>query len=466
MHRPVSITALLLAAAMAVPARADVVELADGALFEGTVTQGEGRVLVRTASGSTMEFEAAKVREVRPGGWRDEYQRRRAAAPSAGADERYRLGLWCGSKGLAGEQEAELRAALQLDPAHRAARERLGVLELARLLPATNGGGAPPAPAPPASHETAHIRAAADGGEGLAREVAEMAESAVTDFVQLFELPGDSAAVRGFRVKVRYYSRLRDYEEARRAAGAGGGSGFFSHTTGECHISCEADGQPPGMTVRQTIRHEVAHALALRVLGVRSQRRWLAEALATVMEGTDADGLGGGMIWTRLSMASRAADDSGGSLAVLLGAGSGPGGAMSLDDYARIWSFAHFIFYGDDARERARLLAPRRQTDPADLAVLGRTRKESFLAMLAEVREGGYRADVDGIFRRHFPDSEALEAAWRAHVAKLVETRLRPAAIRRPFVVRRTLAPAPAPMPVPEPARTADSAAGASPSGR
>ena len=111
---------------------------------------------------------------------------------------------------------------------------------------------------------------------------------------------------------------------------------------------------------------------------------------------------------------------------------------------ARVWSFAHFIFYGDDARERARLLAPRRQADPAELAKLGRTRKEEFLAMLAEVRAGGYRADVDGLFKKHFPDQEALEAAWQDHVRKLVETRLRPVVQRQNYVIRQ--------MPVPEPA--------------
>ena len=114
---------------------------------------------------------------------------------------------------------------------------------------------------------------------------------------------------------------------------------------------------------------------------------------------------------------------------------------MSLQDYARIWSFAHFIFYGDDARERARLLAPRRQADGESPATPGRTRKEAFLAMLAETRADGYKANVEGLFRKHFPDGEALDAAWERHIKTLVETRLRPAMKDQPAIVTRTSAP-------------------------
>jgi hypothetical protein len=443
MHRPILVWAALFAVTLAAPARADVVELVDGGLFEGTVTRAPGAVRVRTSSGSSLDFEEAQVREVRRGGWREEYLRRRGAARAGGPDEHYRLALWCGSKGLAAEQDDELAAALAIDPDHQASRDRLEALRAVRR-PAPPGPApdAPPAPAALLRHETAHVRAAADGGEELVRKVAETAEAVVADFAELFEVPAGSTAVRDFRVRVRYYSRRSDYEEVRRAAGVGGGSGFFSPMTGECHIACEPDGRAPGMAVRQTIRHEVAHALTRRVLGVESQRRWLIEALAAVMEGSDTDGLGGGMIWTRLSMVPRGAGSAGCSVAALLDVGTG--GPMSLEDYARVWSFAHFIFYGDDARERARLLAPRRDDSREALAALGRTRKETFLAMLAEIRAAGARADVDGLFGKHFPDREALEAAWADHLKRQVETRLQPVMMRQPFIVRRVPAPEPA----------------------
>jgi len=429
MHRSILLLGAILlgAAALPAPAWAEVVELTDGALFAGTVTRESGVVRVRTAGGSVLEFEESRVREVRPGGWREEYLRRREACPAGSADGRYRLALWCGSKGLADEQETELAAALAVNPEHRAALEKRAALAAARAAVVA------PAAAPPAQkgsdglfrHDTEHVRAAADGAAELARGIADIAEADVSDFAEVFEVPADSPEMKRFRVRVRYYADKEDYDRARRAAGAGGASGFFDPMAGMCHIAPAGKDGRIGFATRQTVRHEVGHALAMRVLGVTAHRTWLAETLATAMEGSDADGLGGGLVWTRLPFLARASDRSGLTVEKLLATGSG--GDVSLDDYARIWSFAHFIFYGDDARERARLLAPRRRPDPEALAKLGRTRKEDFLAMLAEVRAGGFRADVEGLFRKHFPDREALEAAWQAHVKALIETRLAPA---------------------------------------
>jgi len=403
-------------------ARADIVELANGGTFQGEVTRQGGLVRVQTESGSVLAFEEAQVREVRKGGWKEEYARRRAELKPGDAEARYRLAFWCAAKRLPAEQEAELRAALAADPAHRFARERLSALESPRAEPA--GGPAPTVPGGPGEHQTAHVRATTDGGGELARQVAGIAEGAVEDFARVCELGADSAALKGFRVSVRYYTRKSDYEEARGRAGAGGGSGFFNPGADDCHICGESGAGQLNIVVRQAIRHEVAHALALRVLGLRARRAWLNETLATLMEGAGEDGLGGGMEWSRLFVLGRGPQRVTLALDDLLK--SGFSGEETLRDYARAWSFAHFVFYGEDARKRAALPAPRGEPDRAPGAAPGQTRKQVFLEMLAESRAGRPEADVEAIFRKHFPDQAALEAAWQEHVRKLVETSLEP----------------------------------------
>jgi hypothetical protein len=416
---------LVLGLAAAAAARADIVELTNGGSFQGQVTRQGGMVRVETETGSVLAFEEAQVREVRRGGWREEYLRRRDAQKPGDAEARYRLALWCGAKHLPAEQEAELRATLAADPAHRFARERLAALEAARAETGGSSTAIQAAPAgPPAEHQSAHVRAAADGGEALARQVAEIAEGAVEDFARRFELGADSRALARFRVAVRLYGRKSDYEEARRRAGSGGGSGFFDPRSDDCHICAGGGAGPLNIAVRQAIRHEVAHALAVRVLGIAAHRAWLAETLASLMEGAGDDGLGGGMEWSRLYVLGRGPEKVTLTVEDLLKADfSGEG---TLRDYARAWSFAHFIFFGEDARKKAEMLASRREGEREAGAALAKTRKEIFLEMLADIAAGGHRADVEAIFRRHFPDQAALEAAWQEHARKLVETRLEP----------------------------------------
>jgi len=441
MARQVTFPALVLAASLAAAAavaRADIVELTNGGTFEGEVTGDVDMVRVRTASGSVLEFERFQVREVRKGGWREEYLRRREASTSATAEARYQLALWCSGKGLAAEHEAELRAALAADPAHPFARGRLDALKIAREPPA------PPAPPPPEAVavvpgalvevKTEHATVTADGGEELARKVAEIAEGAVADFARVFELPADARGLKSFQVPVRYYAKKSDYLEARRAAGGGGGNGFFSMLNG-CHVSCESDNGQLTIVTRQSIRHEVAHAMAIGVLGIGIHRPWLAEALATAMEGSEEDGLGGGMVWTRLFVLGRGQEQTDLTVSDLLKTGSD--GKVSLADYGRAWSFAHFIFYGEDARRKADLLASRRAPDREAGAALGKTRKETFLSMLADIRAQGLKADVEAIFDKHFPDRPALEAAWQSHVKTLIETRLEPLLNKSRFMLYR-----------------------------
>jgi len=93
-------------------------------------------------------------------------------------------------------------------------------------------------------------------------------------------------------------------------------------------------------------------------------------------------------------------------------------GAVILD-YSLAWSFAHFALYGGDE-----------------------ARREAFLAFLGDL-SGSARVDARAAFDRRFPDTEALEAAWRGHIASL-KTRFLPRWSTRRGPVLRGGAPVPA----------------------
>jgi hypothetical protein len=423
MIRQVPFLALLLAAGLAGAARAEIVELANGGSVEGKAVRVGEVLRVELGSGSVIYLKASEVAAIRPGSWKDDYAARRAALGRQDAEGRYQLAIWCARKGLNAESEAEIRAALAIAPGHSLARARLDSLEEARRQTEARAKAAAqaaaqtpvpvPAPAelPPeenasdglARHQGAHCLAVCDGSAELARRLARMGDEVVADFTRVFNLPPESAGLRAFRVRIRYHQGAESWQEACRKE-AGAGDGFYNNISRTCHVRGHGT-ETISVSVQQTIRHEVTHALAFQVLGVAGHCRWFNEVLATVMEGLGEDGLGevnrsarpwflSGKVVEKLKVADLLASKFGGKL--------------SLADYTRAWAFAHFIFYGEaGAKEQPR--------------------KRAFLALLADARTWG--ADLDKAFDRQFPDRQALEAAWREHV-KGILPRIRPPAAR------------------------------------
>lgn len=415
----------LLACLPAAGARGDIVELDNGSTFEGEVTKTTRSVQVKTSSGATFTFENEQVRDVRPGSWREEYARRRDRLKPTDAAGHYRLALWCAARKLDAEQEGEIAAALAADPKFEPARERRATIESERQNPLEKLSEALPAePGEPARHRTAHITVTADGGPEVARRVAEIAEGTLRDFARVYGVPEDSRALEKFRVTIRYYARRSDFDEACRQHKTTSGNGFYTSLGNECHLLAERSDGRIGIITFQSVRHEVTHALTLRVLGVWGRPQWLAETTATAMEGEGADGLGGGMEWTRmLFFTGRMGEPTSISVDDLLAAGSK--GAVSLQDYARCWSFAHFMLYGEELAKNAVGTDGAPAADRAERIEAAKKRRAEFLSMLGEIGKGGWEADANAIFKRHFPDAAALEADWAAHMKALKDYRAR-----------------------------------------
>ena len=416
MLRQVPFPVLLLVAVLAGAARAEIVELANGGAVEGKVVRVGEVLRVELGSGSVIYLKESEVAAIRPGSWKEDYAARRAALGPRDAEGRYQLAIWCARKGLNAESEAEIRAALAIDPAHRLARARLDGLEESRRQAQARSQAAAEAKAQPATpvlvqapvelppeenladglsrQQGAHCLAVCDGSAELARRVARIGEEVVADFARVFNLPPESAGLRGFRVRIRYHLQDDSWQEAcRRECGAG--DGFYNNISRTCHVRGRGT-ETISVSVLQTIRHEVTHALAFQALGAAGHCRWFNEVLATAMEGSGEDGLGDVKRSARPCFLN---EKVAGQLQVADLLASQFGGELSLADYTRAWAFGHFIFYGEaGAKEQPR--------------------KAAFLALLADARTWG--ADLDKAFDRQFPDRAALEAAWREHVKSIL----------------------------------------------
>jgi hypothetical protein len=116
---------------LALPAAADVVELADGSFVEGSIAaEAKDFVAIVTPGRERKVIPRGKIKRVLKGSTlRDVYLEKLAATPEGDARAQLALGLWCGTYGMKGLSVLHLRRAVSLDPALGEARARLGHVE-------------------------------------------------------------------------------------------------------------------------------------------------------------------------------------------------------------------------------------------------------------------------------------------------------------------------------------------------
>ena len=116
---------VLLLLALPLSARADVVVTRDGRCLEGKVVEESAQGLVVETPFGRINLARAEVVSIERGpSPRERYEARRASAK--GAEDRYRLGLFCREKGLSKEARQEFEEAVRLDPTHEGANRALG----------------------------------------------------------------------------------------------------------------------------------------------------------------------------------------------------------------------------------------------------------------------------------------------------------------------------------------------------
>ncbi len=118
--------ALLLFAAVTLPASADVVVLTNGSRFEGIVREEGGRVRIETDLGM-VELPRDLVREIeRAPAKLEEYRERTTALREDDVESHYELGRWAKANELETVARHEFEAVLAFDPDHASARAQLG----------------------------------------------------------------------------------------------------------------------------------------------------------------------------------------------------------------------------------------------------------------------------------------------------------------------------------------------------
>jgi hypothetical protein len=396
-----SVVPTLVLAALAVcwsDARAEIIVFRNGRTMQGSVVRVGDKLRIELKPGAVVVVGRDQVKEIRPGTWGDEYARRVALLKPADGDAgaRYQLAVWCVSKGLRKAYEVELQAVLRADPQHRGALSRIESLRARREAARARAKAGVQKPAVvvgsgPFAFRSDHISVRVDGSVGQARRVAEAGERAVKDFSRLTGVGLDDRRLRSFRVSVRLYSRREEFKKVAKKYG-GSGLGFFSYLDSSCHVQ-DVSGYG-GRANYHTVRHEVGHGLVWKVFRVASRTPWVHEAMATLLEGDGEDAVSP---W-RLRYVSWKANDVNLSVPALLSSRfrSRTQGANLLS-YARVWSFAHFIFHQEDD-----------------------ARKKTFLKFLVEC--AGWKTDINRVFKRHFPEKDwnELEADWRSHVNDLI----------------------------------------------
>jgi hypothetical protein len=121
------LAALLL---VATPALADTVVMNNGTTIEGTVTEKDGKVVVKKKNGIEITLDRADIAKIEVGNsLRDEYAKKKADLVPGDPEPRYALAQWCKDKGLTGEQKEMLEEVLKLSPDHPAARRDLGYVK-------------------------------------------------------------------------------------------------------------------------------------------------------------------------------------------------------------------------------------------------------------------------------------------------------------------------------------------------
>ncbi len=115
----------------AVPARAeDSVKILDGGTVKGYILEeNDDYVLIRRKTGDIQQIERDRIEEVRRGPAFDvEFKQKWQEIQSKDADAAYDLGLWCEDRGRPAEAAKCFQRAIEVNPDHQTARERLGHL--------------------------------------------------------------------------------------------------------------------------------------------------------------------------------------------------------------------------------------------------------------------------------------------------------------------------------------------------
>jgi len=117
--------ALLLSAALAAAASADVVLTTDGRRLEGKIVEESADVVVVETPLGRIPVERREIRAIErgPSPW-EVYAERRSKASSA--EQHFSLAQWCAEKGLTKERRESLLEAVRLEPDHAQARAALG----------------------------------------------------------------------------------------------------------------------------------------------------------------------------------------------------------------------------------------------------------------------------------------------------------------------------------------------------
>lgn len=248
---------------------------------------------------------------------------------------------------------------------------------------------------PVAEAKSATVRARSQLGEASAREAITVVEKVTADIRR--ELPGLRFTPVRLNVLIRKppdpttpraWSRVNGFYDPRAAVSV--------------VIDCRS-----AQANRATLRHEAAHQVMHRCLHIPvvsgETPFWYREGLACYFEG---DGkypqrvcpyiqkmrVGVLDVFTTRTALPPVAD--------LLSLRREHSPRPAMVDYALAWSFAHFLLHGDGAAHR-----------------------DAFLTWISTLQDWRQRRLDRDLFRRIFPDPEALHPGWTRHVAALVRAR-------------------------------------------
>lgn len=114
----------------------DIIYLSGGGIIVGRIVDRDDECLVvRMESGARVTVSLERVLKVEEGEPLEIYKRKAQKLGMENADARYRLGLWCEKVRLKQQAREEFEKALLIDPNHREARLKLGLLKKSEEKP-------------------------------------------------------------------------------------------------------------------------------------------------------------------------------------------------------------------------------------------------------------------------------------------------------------------------------------------